>query len=212
MTLNLNRRNFLKQSSLGALGISILPFTKPGIAPSDKLRVAHVGINGMGTAHMKWFANLPEVEVVALADVDETHLRKALNTLKELQPNTKAQGYEDFRHILDRQDVDVITCATPDHWHAQVAMLAFEAGKDVYGEKPLAYSVREGQEMLKSMQKHNRIFQLGTQIHAGDNYHRVVEIIQSGAIGKVHTVRLWKDSFSPGLGYPPNETPPSTLN
>ena len=212
MASTINRRAFLKQSSLGALGISILPFTKPGIAPSDKLRVAHIGVNGMGTAHLKWFASLPEVEVVALADVDEMHLRKAMGTLKELQPNTQAKGYEDFRHILDRPDVDAITCATPDHWHAQVAILAFEAGKDVYGEKPLSYSVREGQVMLKSMKKHNRIFQLGTQIHAGDNYHRVVEIIRSGAIGKVHTVRLWKDAFSPSLGFPANETPPSTLN
>ena len=102
--------------------------------------------------------------------------------------------------------------ATPDHWHAQIATMAFQAGKDVYGEKPLSYCVKEGKMMLKHMNKHDRIFQLGTQIHAGDNYHRVVEIIQSGAIGKVHTVRLWKTGFSPGLGQPKIQTPPSTLN
>jgi predicted dehydrogenase len=82
----------------------------------------------------------------------------------------------------------------------------------VYGEKPLSYDVKEGQILLKTLEKKNKIFQLGTQIHAGDNYHRVAEIIQSGAIGKVHTVRIWKNSFSPGLGNPKVQTPPSTLN
>ena len=95
-----------------------------------------------------------------------------------------------------------MTIATPDHWHAQIAILAFQAGKDVYGEKPLTYDVKEGQVLLKSLNKHKRIFQLGTQIHAGDNYHRTVEIIQAGAIGKVHTVRLWKTGFSPGTDVP----------
>ena len=73
------------------------------------------------------------------------------------------------------------TCATPDHWHAQIATMAFQAGKDVYGEKPLSYDISEGQKMLYNLTEHKRIFQLGTQIHAGDNYHRVVEIIRSGA-------------------------------
>ena len=121
-------------------------------------------------------------------------------------------GYGDFRHILDRSDIDAITCATPDHWHAQIATLAFQSGKDVYGEKPLSYDVREGQLMLKNQEKHNRIFQLGTQIHATDNYHRVVEIIQAGAIGKVHTVRLWKNDGSPDLGHPKSVAVPKGLN
>ena len=132
--------------------------------------------------------------------------------MKDLKPDSQAKGYEDFRHILDRKDIDAITVATPDHWHAQIATLAFQAGKDVYGEKPLSYCVKEGQMMLKHQQKHNRIFQLGTQIHAGDNYHRVVELIKGGAIGNVHTVRLWKTGFSPGLGQPKAQTPPPTLN
>jgi predicted dehydrogenase len=103
----------------------------------------------MGNNHIKWFAALPEVEIAALCDVDEEHLNSSLKNLETLQPNSKAKGYKDFRHILDLKDIDAITCATPDHWHAQIAILAFQAGKDVYGEKPLAYDVREGQKMLK---------------------------------------------------------------
>lgn len=212
MTNHINRRDFIRKSALGALGLTILPsFISKG-APSDKLRVAHVGLGGMGNQHMKWFAELPTVDIVALCDVDQDHLNGTLSTLKNLKPDTQAKTYEDFRHILDRKDIDAITIATPDHWHAQIAAMAFQAGKDVYGEKPLSYCVKEGQMMLKQQTKHNRIFQLGTQIHAGDNYHRVVELIQAGAIGKVHTVRLWKTGFSPGLGQPKIQTPPPNLN
>src|SRR5688572_24932423 len=212
MTSLLNRREFLKQSAIGALGLTLLPSLISKGAPSDKLRIAHIGLGGMGNQHMKWFAALPEVDIVALCDLDQDHLSGTLKTLKDLQPGTQAKGYEDFRHVLDRQDIDAVTIATPDHWHAQIAILAFQAGKDVYGEKPLSYDVNEGQIMLNQLNKHNRIFQLGTQIHAGDNYHRVAEIVQAGVIGKVHTVRLWKNGFSPGLGFPKAQTPPPTLN
>jgi len=212
MSTAIDRRLFLKQGGAAALSFALLPGFAGKVAASDRLRVAIIGVGGMGNNHIKWFAALPEVEVVALCDVDENHLNTSLKTLQTLQPNYKAQGYGDFRHILDRKDIDAITCATPDHWHAQIATLAFKAGKDVYGEKPLSYDVQEGQRMLKALNRHNRVFQMGTQIHAGDNYHRVVEIIRSGAIGKVHTVRLWKTGSPPDLGPANIQSPPSTLN
>jgi predicted dehydrogenase len=212
MSNSINRRIFLKQGGAAALGLAFLPGWATKVAASDRLRIAIIGVGGMGNNHLKWFAALPEVEVVALCDVDENHLNESLKTLETLQPNLKAQGYGDFRHILDRKDIDAISCATPDHWHAQIATLAFQAGKDVYGEKPLSYDIREGQRMLKTLKRHDRIFQMGTQIHAGDNYHRVVEIIRSGAIGKVHTVRLWKTGLPPDLGTAKIQAPPPTLN
>lgn len=207
-----NRRIFLKKSSIAAAGFVLLPGLSGKVPASDRLRVAHIGLGGMGNNHMNWFAALPEVEIAALCDVDKDHLGSTLKKLKELQPDGKVDTYEDFRHILDRQDIDAVTCATPDHWHATIATLAFQAGKDVYGEKPLSYDVREGQKMLKNLQKYDRIFQLGTQIHATDNYHRVVELIQAGVIGKVHTVRLWKTGAPPVLGPPKIQAPPASLN
>jgi predicted dehydrogenase len=212
MNHKFGRRSFLKKSAVGVLGLGLLPALNLRPAPSDRLRVAHIGLGGMGNQHLKWFAGLPEVDIVALCDVDQDHLSSTMKALKELTPASRATGYGDFRHILDRQDIDAITIATPDHWHAQIAALAFQAGKDVYGEKPLSYDIREGQVLLRTLKKHKRIFQLGTQIHAGDNYHRVVEIIQAGVIGDVHTVRLWKKGFSPGLGHPKSQPPPSSLN
>jgi len=207
-----NRRAFIKQGSIGALGLTILPWSARGVAPSDTLRVAHIGVGGMGNNHMNWFANLPGVKIVALCDVDQAHLASTISSLEKLQPDWKVDAYEDFRHILDRQDIDAITCATPDHWHATIGTLAFQAGKDVYGEKPLSYDVSEGQKMLAAQKKHGRIFQLGTQIHAGDNYHRVAEIIQSGILGDIRTVRLWKKGGSPDLKMTKGQKVPGTLN
>lgn len=208
----MQRRQFIKQSGLTALGFAFLPSFARTVAPSDRLRMAIVGLGGMGNQHLKWFAALPDVEVVALCDVDKDHLDSALKTLSTLQPQSLAQGYGDFRRVLERKDIDAISCATPDHWHAQIATLAFEAGKDVYGEKPLSYDIEEGRRMLKTLNKHKRIFQMGTQIHAGDNYHRVVEIIRSGALGKIHTVRLWKTGAPPDLGPINIQAPPPTLD
>lgn len=208
----MQRREFLKRSALAGLGLYFLPAMAQKVAASDRVRIAIVGLGSMGTQHLKWFAALPEVEVVALCDVDKDHLDVALKTLLSLKPQSKAEGYTDFRRILDRKDIDAISCATPDHWHAQIATLAFEAGKDVYGEKPLSYDVKEGQRMLKSLQRNKRVFQMGTQIHAGDNYHRVVEIIRSGALGKVHTVRLWKTGAPPDLGPAQIQAPPPSLD
>lgn len=208
----MQRREFIRRSALTAMGLYFLPAMARKVVASDRVRIAIVGLGGMGLQHLEWFAALPDVEVVALCDVDKDHLDRALKTLATLQPQGKAQGYTDFRRILERKDIDAISCATPDHWHAQIATLAFEAGKDVYGEKPLSYDVREGQRMLKALNRHSRVFQMGTQIHAGDNYHRVVEIIRSGALGKINTVRLWKTGTPPDLGTPQVQAPPPSLD
>ncbi|HUX57793.1 MAG TPA: Gfo/Idh/MocA family oxidoreductase [Bacteroidales bacterium] len=208
----IDRRKFISNTALGILGIPLMSNTFRNVAPSDKVTVAHIGLGGQGNSHLDWFNALSDVEVVALCDIDKVRLGKTQKRLLSINQNARVETYTDFRMILDRKDIDVITCATPDHWHALIAIMAFQSGKDVYGEKPLSYTFEEGCAMLKSLNRNNSIFQLGTQIHAGDNYHRVTEIIQSGKLGKIHTVRLWKTGGSPGLGFPQNETPPDTLD
>lgn len=208
----LRRREFIRHSSLALVGALGAPrFYRP-VSPSDRVRLAVIGTGGMGNNHLDWWAELPEVEVVALCDVDRAHLEETHARWLQKKPGAKVDTYTDFRRVLERQDIDAISCATPDHWHAQIAMLAFEAGKDVYGEKPLSYSVREGQRMLHYQQKNNRIFQLGTQIHAGDNYHRVIELVRSGAIGQIHTIRLWKTLGNPPLSASSQVDVPATLD
>ncbi len=209
---NINRRRFLKNTAVGIVGFPLLSYAYGNIAPSDKIRIAHIGLGNMGRGHLDWFSDFDDAETVALCDVDKVRLREKYTLLQEKHPNTKVDVYSDFRNVLDRKDIDAITCATPDHWHALVAIMAFQSGKDVYGEKPLSYAVAEGQAMKKSLEENKAVFQLGTQIHATENYHRVAEIIQSGALGKIHTVRLWKTGGSPGLGYPAAENPPDSLD
>lgn len=207
-----NRRQFLLGASMGSLGLMFLSRRAGAVPPSDKVVVAHIGLGMMGNSHLRWFAGLPEVEIAALCDLDETRLAGAMGSLKAIHPDTRAQAYSDFRRILERDDIDAVTCATPDHWHAQIANMAFQAGKDVYGEKPLSYTPAEGKVMLANFKRYERVFQLGTQIHAGENYHRVVELLRSGRLGKIHTVRLWKTGGPPKLGFPANQAPPGTLN
>ncbi len=209
---NIDRRSFLRTTGIGLMGLPLLSNTFAKVSPSDKVRVAHIGAGSMGGSHIDWFSAFPDVETVALCDVDKLRLAEARKSLTSCNPAANPDVYTDFRRIIDRNDIDVITCATPDHWHALIAIMAFESGKDVYGEKPLSFSVKEGQVMKNALDRHKRIFQLGTQIHAGDNYHRVAEIIQSGILGKIHTVRLWKTGGTSGMGFPPNETPPETLD
>lgn len=208
----IGRRRFIRNSALGVLSIPLMSGTFRNVAPSDKVRVAHIGLGSQGNAHMTWFNALSDVDIVALCDVDQLRLEETKKRLLSINQEARADTYTDFRKVLDRQDIDVITCATPDHWHALIAIMAFQSGKDVYGEKPLSYTQYEGRAMLKSLEKNNSVFQLGTQIHAGDNYHRVTELIQSGKLGKINTVRLWKQGGSQGYGFPPNEIPPDTLD
>jgi len=211
-TSKINRRRFISSSALGILGFPLVSYCMHGIAPSDRIRVAHIGLGGQGNSHVNWFHALSEVETVALCDVDSIILGETRKRLEKMDPGVRIDTYTDFRKVLDRKDIDAISCATPDHWHALVAIMAFQSGKDVYGEKPLTYSLEEGRVMLKSMQKHGSVFQLGTQIHAGENYHRVTEIVKSGILGRIKTVRLWKTGGSPGLGFPPVQKPPDNLD
>lgn len=210
-TSNINRRTFIQNTALGMIGFPLFIGNFRQAAPSDRMRVGIIGLN-RGARIMNWMNELPDIDIVAICDVDQVRLDKTQKSFTSLNQNAKLATYTDFRPLLDRKDIDAIVCATPDHWHALIAIMAFQAGKDVYGEKPLSYTVEEGRIMLKHMEKNNRVFQLGTQVHAGENFHRVAEIIQSGILGKISTVRLWKTGGSPGLGFPPSEDPPNTLD
>src|SRR5690554_6828034 len=122
---NINRRSFIKTAGIGAVGIQVLPGFLSRVAPSDKIRVAHIGNGNMGKNHINWFAAFPDVEIAALCDVDELRVAEARKLVVSVNPNAKPDLYSDYRKIIDRKDIDVITCATPDHWHALVAVNAF---------------------------------------------------------------------------------------
>jgi len=193
----MRRREFLGRLATGGAGLVVLPHWARGAAPSDTIRMGIIGVGGMGGGHVRWFLGQPDVRVVAICDVDARRRAEKLKWVHDRYRNQEAKGYGDFRRVLDRPDIDAISTATPDHWHALVTCTAFQAGKDAYSEKPLAHNHREARAMLTMCRRYGRIFQLGTQIHAGDNYHRVVELVRSGALGKIHTVHVWKSMGCP---------------
>jgi predicted dehydrogenase len=177
---------------LGTAAAMAVPFRTASArqAPSDQVVVGLIGVGGMGTNRLREFVRQPDVRIAAVADVDRRHVDRAL-ALIEKETGRKPDGYGDFRQLLARPEIDAVTVVTPDHWHAIATVRAFEAGKDVFVEKPLSYSVTEGRAMADGSLKHKRVTQMGNHIHAGANYRRVVELVQSGSLGRIRRVECW---------------------
>lgn len=211
----LGRRQFLTSVASipfsAALSQNLLAASRLNKAPaSEKVRLGFIGTGGMGTGLLNIFRKFPDVEVVAIADVFEPHAGKAAE-----QAGGKPEIYQDFRKLIDRKDIDAVVVATPDHWHAHISILAMQAGKDVYCEKPLSHSIGEGKAMVAAAAKHQRITQMGNLIHAGENYHRMVEIVQSGVLGQITKCRVWMfadRNYPVGLGKPADGPAPSGCN
>ena len=179
--------------------------TEPkAIPPSEKIVLGFIGVGGMGTGLVKIFKKFPEVSIAAVCDVYEPHLDNA-----RVAAGGTPVVFGDFRRVLDRKDIDAVVIATPDHWHAITTIMACQAGKDVYCEKPLAHRIQEGRAMVQAVEKYNRVSQMGNLIHAGDNYHRVVEIVRSGILGRITKTRVWLAADRHGLGRPADSDPPA---
>lgn len=183
MPIPLTRREFIASTS-AATGLMIL--TRPGAArtyrANERLALGVIGVGGRGADNL---AAVAGESVVALCDVDADLLGAAAKA------NPGAKTYRDFRRMIEAGGLDAVVVSTPDHTHAAAAARALRAGLHVYCEKPLAHTVREAQVLERLARAGRRATQLGTQIHAGENYRRVVELVQSGAIGAVREVHVW---------------------
>jgi predicted dehydrogenase len=213
MPKHVTRRQFLRTTAAaGALTLGSSPLLaedKKGSA-NERLHVGIIGVAGQGTYNLNEL-HAAGAELVALCDVDEK--RAGVVKIRERFP--KATFYTDFRRLLDQKDLDAVLVATPDHTHAMATVRALRAGLHVYCEKPLTHTVHEARVIAETAAKHKRVTQMGTQIHAEDNYRRVVELVQSGAIGTVREVHVWCDKAwgggdrkAWGGGDRPNDTPP----
>ena len=190
MSHPMNRRRFLTTSAAGLGTPLILPariLGKDGaVAPNSKVRLACIGVGGMGTGNMQSFLNDERVQVVAVCDVDATHREAARNTagLKE------ADAYGDFREVLARKDVDAVMNATPDHWHACIATAAAAAGKDLYTEKPLAGGIADGRAVCDAVKTHQRVLQCGTWRRSVMKTRLACEWVRNGYIGEVKLIEV----------------------
>ncbi len=198
----LNRRTFL----FGALGSAAAAAASAAQGPrsTEKLRIGVIGCGGRGADNWRGVAG---EEVLVLCDVDLDRVGPA----KQQFPG--AEVVQDFRRVIDRNDLDAVVVSTPDHWHAIPSVWAMETGKHVYCEKPLAHSVWECRVMIETARKHRRVTQMGTQIHAGANYRRVVELVQAGAIGSIQRVDVWCEKGPDAMKRPTAAAPvPSSLD
>lgn len=198
-TPNFTRREFLKQTSLAAMGGFFIG--RSGFAaesPNNKLNIGVIGVANRARANIE---GVKGENIVAICDIDDNYLSAAAQTFPE------AKKYNDFRRLLERQDLDAVVISTADHTHAVATVGALRTGRHVYCEKPLAHTVSEARIVSETAREEKRATQMGTQIHAGDNYRRVVELIQFGAIGPVREVYNWVGSDWSGYNQPLETAP-----
>ncbi len=202
MLIKSSRREFLRQTALAAAALGTACQTIPPrrrLSPNEKLNIAVIGVSGRGAANLK---GVEEENIVALCDADETRAVKA----REQFP--KAKFYTDYRRLFDQKDLDAVVVSTPDHNHAPATMMALRRGLHAYCEKPLTHTVHEARALAEMATRNRLATQMGTQIHAEQNYRRSVELIQKNAIGPVREVHVWCGKTWASRMNRPAETPP----
>ncbi|MEO8370349.1 MAG: Gfo/Idh/MocA family oxidoreductase [Candidatus Solibacter sp.] len=205
-----SRRTFMHTVAGGA--VLAAAASNRAVAASDKIQVGFIGLGRQGTSRLNEFMRHPDVVAAAVCDLDKTHLEAASAAVEKTQGH-KPEQFHDFRKLLERKDLDAVMVATPDHWHALPAIHACQAGKDVFVEKPLAYSIGEGRAMVNAALKHKRITQMGNHIHNDrPTYRRVVEVIRSGALGKITRVNCSLVTGVTPIGKSSDSAPPPELD
>ena len=214
----LTRRSFLGKTAAATLAASSLnsPFIRsvragePGA--NDKIRLGLIGCGGMGQGDLKCFFLNPEIDCAVICDVDEAQIAKGLE-ICEQQRGRKPDTVRDFRRVLDRRDVDIVLIATPDHWHALPMVMAAQAGKDIYVEKPLAKTIDEGRAMVEAAKRHNRVVQMGSQWRSCAHIIEATDLIRSGKLGKVSMARGWAYlDWLPSICHQADGAPPATVD
>lgn len=168
-------------------------------APSERVRLAGIGLRNQGKGVCSGLATLPDVEFVTLCDIDEAQFPPLSDDIEKAQ-GKKPAWETDFRRVLDDPSVDAVVIATPDHWHANMTILACQAGKDVYVEKPISHNLREGLRMVEAAAKYQRIIQVGTQQRSGSHFQSAVDYVNSGKLGTVNYAKAWTISRRSNIG------------
>ncbi|NUN94594.1 MAG: Gfo/Idh/MocA family oxidoreductase [Candidatus Omnitrophica bacterium] len=209
MDAKVGRRDFIKGGAAAATGAAVFGGPHRAWASGKKLRLGFIGVGNRGGQLLAPCLGMEDIEVTALCDVYKPHLEK---WRKDVGGAVFRTG--DFREVLKRADVDAVVIATPDHWHALQTILACDAGKDVYVEKPLSQTIVEGRRMVEAARRNNRVVQVGTQRRSSSVYPKLAEFIASGGIGKVTIAKCSRaaNMFPEGIGNAPDSDPPAELD
>ncbi|HEO70440.1 MAG TPA: Gfo/Idh/MocA family oxidoreductase, partial [Candidatus Hydrogenedentes bacterium] len=202
----ISRRSFIGKTALAAGAFAapaIIPASARGadgaVAPSNRITIGQIGHGMVGRGHLRRLAYDPEVEVLAVCEVDRTRLDAGMAVATEANAERTASGeykgctgYNDYRDLLARDDIDAVVIGTPDHWHTPLSIHAAEAGKDVYCEKPISITIDEGRQLVEAVRRAGRVFQNGSQYRTTHRIRRACDFIRKGGLGKVKSVfTLW---------------------
>jgi len=180
-------------------------------APSNRITIGCVGLGGMGSGNMHAFLGQPDTRIVAVCDVDANHLAGARGAVNRHYGDSGCAAYHDFRDLLARKDLDVLSLATPDHWHAVPAVMAMNAGLDVYGEKPISHCLMEGRAMADAQKRNGRIWQTGSWQRSEGHFRHACELVRNGRIGKVVRIEVGLPTGG-GMGPTTFKDPPPELD
>jgi predicted dehydrogenase len=208
-----DRREFLKRTAQAAATATAMAHSGVALArdANEQFVVGVIGPGGMGSHHVELLAKNKRVRLAYVCDVDETRLAAAVATTEKLS-GTAPQAVKDLRRVLDDKRVDAVWIATPDHWHAPATILACDAGKHVYVEKPCAHNIREGRLMIEAARRNSRVVQVGTQSRSTAHVRRAMERLKSGVIGQVLVSKAWNSQKRNSIGHAKPTNPPSTLD
>ncbi|HHT29727.1 MULTISPECIES: Gfo/Idh/MocA family oxidoreductase [Petrimonas] len=219
MSNQLTRRKFLKTAAIGAVGVAVFPQFVASCQSNKKsdgiIRLGFIGLGQQAMYLLNGFMGMADVEVVAGCDVygikRERFLRRVNDYYTQQEKRVSVEVYENYKDLIARDDIDAVVIATPDHWHAFIAIAACNAKKNVYLEKPLTFTIREGQELVKAVRKNKVILAVGSQQRSDPNFQHAVKMVQEGKIGKIEKVNAYVGA--PPTPYDlPEEPVPADLN
>lgn len=201
----INRRQFLGSSAKNAAGVAagvvgLSAATALSDSANERIRLGVIGVRGQGKELATSFSSLPGACVAALCDVDESLLPAVSKSVEQLQ-GFAPRAERDFRRLLDDPEIDGVIIATPDHWHAVMSILACQAGKDVYVEKPVSHALLEGERMVLAARHYNRVVQSGLQQRSGSHFQSAIEYVQSGKLGRVQLAKAWTAHLRKSIGH-----------
>ncbi|MDP3001569.1 MAG: Gfo/Idh/MocA family oxidoreductase [Bacteroidales bacterium] len=216
-----SRREFVKRSAAAVAGAIVLPQIIPSsafgmggrIAPSDRIVIGAIGTGSQGMSNMRDFLRLKDaVQFVAVCDVDALRLAKAKETVDQANKNSDCRTYGDYRELLEKEKLDAVSLALPDHWHGIIYTEVANKKLNVYGEKPICRTINDGQTIVKAVKKNNIIWQTGSWQRSEANFHRGAELAINGRVGKIKYIEVGLPDGNMGIGTPPIQEVPAELN
>lgn len=217
-----SRREFLKQAAVAgtvlAVGSKLPAFASSSssrvlspLGSNDRIRLAVIGVNSRGNALAQGFAKMPNVEISYICDCDLEAMARCQNAVSKITGKTP-KGEQDIRKLLEHKDIDAVAIATPDHWHAPAAIMAMQAGKHVYLEKPTSHNPAENEMLIRAAQKYRRVVQAGNQRRSWPNVIEAIDALKGGEIGKVMFAKSWYVNNRPSIGHGKVVPVPATLD